>query len=307
VEGVAGGKERTKRWGWICYTEESIMLQRLAVLLQQQSSCKGVVAAAFWSARHLHSVLQAETSVNKAASSEINNKPRRIDSLARQVSWLIKQNKEDVATGLLPQMAAQERPPTVVYCNYLLNSCARARNPTMAKEVYRFMKRNGLKMDAISYGCFLRTLSRSGLLHEALELLEVLARSKEEDVKANIIMYNTVLNGCGLAKSKEHTDRCLQLMEKHGVHKDEMSYVELIKVLSHTYTTTNFLTLIAPMCTICMLTTVSCWLQMLKTSEEFVLLVWGSFQVSCVTQRQCCIGGMSSLRMGHQVHHPTAP
>ncbi len=120
-------------------------------------------------------------------------------------------------------------------------------------------------------------------------------------------MYNTVLNGCGLAKSKAHTDRCLQLMEKHGVHKDEMSYVELIKVFSHTYTTTNFLTLIAPMCTICMLTTVSCWLQMLKTSEEFVLLVWGSFQVSCVTQRQRCIGGMSSLRMGHQVHHPIAP
>ncbi|CAM6021835.1 unnamed protein product [Sphagnum balticum] len=206
------------------------MLQRLAVLLQQQSSCKGVVAAAFWSARRLHSVLQAESSVNKAASSENNNKPRRIDSLARQVSRLIKQNKEDVATGLLPQMAAQERPPTVVYCNYLLNSCARARNPTMAKEVYRFMKRNGLKMDAISYGCFLRTLSRSGLLHEALELLEVLAQSKEEDVKANIIMYNTVLNGCGLAKSKAHTDRCLQLMEKHGVHKDEMSYVELIKL-----------------------------------------------------------------------------
>lgn len=199
-------------------------------MLQPQSSCKGVVAAAFWSARHLHSVLQAESSVNKAASSENNNKPRRIDSLARQVSWLIKQNKEDVATGLLPQMAAQERPPTVVYCNYLLNSCARARNPTMAKEVYRFMKRNGLKMDAISYGCFLRTLSRSGLLHEALELLEVLAQSKEEDVKANIIMYNTVLNGCGLAKSKAHTDRCLQLMEKHGVHKDEMSYVELIKL-----------------------------------------------------------------------------
>lgn len=133
MEGVAGGKERRKRWRWICYTEESIMLQRwLAVLLQQQFSCKGVVAAAFWSARHLHSVLQAESSVNKAASSENNNKPRRIDSLARQVSWLIKQNKEDVATGLLPQMAAQERPPTVVYCNYLLNSCARARNPTVS-------------------------------------------------------------------------------------------------------------------------------------------------------------------------------
>ncbi len=132
MEGVAGGKERRKRWRWICYTEESIMLQRLAVLLQQQSSCKGVVASAFWSARHLHSVLQAESSVNKAASSENNNKPRRIDSLARQVSRLIKQNKEDVATGLLPQMAAQERPPTVVYCNYLLNSCARARNPTVS-------------------------------------------------------------------------------------------------------------------------------------------------------------------------------
>lgn len=36
----------------------------------------------------------------------------------------------------------------------------------MAKEVYRFMERNGLKMDDVSYGCFLRTLCRSGHLSE---------------------------------------------------------------------------------------------------------------------------------------------
>jgi pentatricopeptide repeat protein len=43
-------------------------------------------------------------------------------------------------------------------------------------------------------------------------------------------MYNTVLNGCSLAKSKAHADRCLMLMDRQGVAKDELSYVELIKV-----------------------------------------------------------------------------
>lgn len=63
---------------------------------------------------------------------------------------------------------------------------------------------------------------------QALELLDVLSRSK--GVKANLIMYNTVLNGCSLAKSKVHADKCLAVMERQGIAKDEMSYVELIKV-----------------------------------------------------------------------------
>jgi pentatricopeptide repeat protein len=56
----------------------------------------------------------------------------------------------------------------------------------------------------------------------------VLSRSK--GLKANLIMYNTVLNGCSLAKSKVHADKCSAVMERQGVAKDEMSYVELIKV-----------------------------------------------------------------------------
>lgn len=67
------------------------------------------------------------------------------------------------------------------------------------------------------------------LFWQALELLDVLGRSKGE-VKANLVMYNTVLNGCSLAKSKAHADRCLMLMDIQGVAKDELSYVELIKV-----------------------------------------------------------------------------
>jgi hypothetical protein len=63
---------------------------------------------------------------------------------------------------------------------------------------------------------------------QALELLDVLSRSK--GLKANLIMYNTVLNGCSLAKSKVHADKCSAVMERQGVAKDEMSYVELIKV-----------------------------------------------------------------------------
>ncbi|KAG0590834.1 hypothetical protein M758_1G125600 [Ceratodon purpureus] len=153
---------------------------------------------------------------------------QRIDNLTRRVSRDIKLGRDEVATRLLPQMGSQDRPATVIYCNYLLNSCARARNLNMAKEVYRFMERNGLRMNEISYGCFLRTLCRTGQLDEALELLDVLSRSK--GVKANLIMYNTVLNGCSLAKSKVHADKCLAVMERQGIAKDEMSYVELIKL-----------------------------------------------------------------------------
>lgn len=42
----------------------------------------------------------------------------------------------------------------------------------MAKEVYRFMERSGLKMNDVSYGCFLRTLCRSGQLDDVCETYE---------------------------------------------------------------------------------------------------------------------------------------
>ena len=53
---------------------------------------------------------------------------QRIDNLTRRVSRDIKLGRDEVATRLLPQMGSQDRPATVIYCNYLLNSCARARN-----------------------------------------------------------------------------------------------------------------------------------------------------------------------------------
>ena len=53
---------------------------------------------------------------------------QRIETLTRRVSRDIKLGRDEVATRLLPQMGSQDRPATVIYCNYLLNSCARARN-----------------------------------------------------------------------------------------------------------------------------------------------------------------------------------
>lgn len=62
----------------------------------------------------------------------MNRLPRRLDTLTRQVSRVIKLRRDEVATQLLPQMGAGDRPATVVYCNYLLNSCARAKNITVS-------------------------------------------------------------------------------------------------------------------------------------------------------------------------------
>lgn len=60
-----------------------------------------------------------------------------------------------------------------------------------------------------------------------MDLLYLLFKRKE----ANVVMYNTVLNGCMHAKSKVYAAKCVQLMESQGVSKDELSYVELIKVV----------------------------------------------------------------------------
>lgn len=66
---------------------------------------------------------------------------------------------------------------------------------------------------------------------QAVDLLHLLYKRRE----ANVVMYNTVLNGCVHAKSKRHAARCVQLMEAQGVPKDELSYSELIKVCTYMF------------------------------------------------------------------------
>ncbi|BBN17350.1 protein MpPPR_9 [Marchantia polymorpha subsp. ruderalis] len=146
--------------------------------------------------------------------------------LTQLFAKLLKLGEDNNASKLIKDMKTLDSPVTVVVCNYLLNSCSKSRNPKMAKEVWNFMQSNKIQINKVSYGCLIGALSRGGCIGEATELLTLLANKNE----ANLVMYNTVLNGCVHTKSKAQAERCIQLMEKQGVPKDERTYMELIKL-----------------------------------------------------------------------------
>ncbi|CAM6107147.1 unnamed protein product [Calypogeia fissa] len=146
--------------------------------------------------------------------------------LTQLFAKLLKSGEEKQAAEVLDGIAILQKPAKVAICNSLLNSCSKSRNPEMAKLVWSFMKSNGVQTNEVSFGCMLGALSRGGCLEEAVDLLHMLFKRRQ----ANVVMYNTVLNGCMHAKSKRHAARCVQLMEAQGVAKDELSYAELIKL-----------------------------------------------------------------------------
>ncbi|KAL2611007.1 hypothetical protein R1flu_022699 [Riccia fluitans] len=154
------------------------------------------------------------------------NKDPGVFYLTQLFGQLLKQGEESSASKVIRDMKSLDSALTVVVCNYLLNSCSKNRNPKMAKEVWNFMRSNKVRMNSVSYGCLIGALSRGGCIDEATELLKLLSKNNE----ANLVMYNTVLNGCVHKKNKVHAERCIQLMEKQGISKDERTYVELIKL-----------------------------------------------------------------------------
>lgn len=64
----------------------------------------------------------------------------------------------------------------------------------------------------------------------------------------NIIMCNIVLNGCVLSKSKPNAERCLQLMSRSGIERDEMTYVELMKVCFIAHPGSKYFQIVVSMC-----------------------------------------------------------
>lgn len=132
-------------------------------------------------------------------------------------------------SSLLKEISESCHPCRLIVINRIVFAFAESRQIDKVLMILKQMKEWECKPDVITYNSVLDILGRAGLVNE---MLGVLSMMKEDcDVSANIITYNTVLNGMRKAC---RFDVCLVTyneMVQFGIEPDLLSYTAVIDSL----------------------------------------------------------------------------
>ncbi|XP_052201836.1 pentatricopeptide repeat-containing protein At1g76280 isoform X2 [Diospyros lotus] len=132
------------------------------------------------------------------------------------------------ASSLLLDVGNGNHPLTANDFVHILEYCARSPDPLFVLETWRIMGEKDVYVDNKSYLLILQALCKGGYLEEAFNLMNVLGES--HDFYPVLSMYNDLLGGCARIQSVNHANKCLDLMERQMVGKNEITYAQLLKL-----------------------------------------------------------------------------
>ncbi|XP_057445914.1 pentatricopeptide repeat-containing protein At1g76280 isoform X2 [Lotus japonicus] len=110
----------------------------------------------------------------------------------------------------------------------ILNYCARSPDPLFVVEIWRLMELKDVSMNNICSSLMMEALCKGGYLDEAFNLMDFLGVSQH--LRPLLPLYNILLRSCVESKSIIQASKCLELMEKQMVGKNEATYSELLKL-----------------------------------------------------------------------------
>ncbi|KAK1392976.1 pentatricopeptide repeat-containing protein [Heracleum sosnowskyi] len=109
----------------------------------------------------------------------------------------------------------------------ILKYCARLPDPLFVMETWRTMQLKEVSMSGKCYLLITRALCKGGYIEEVFNLINNL--SENSDIYPVLPMYNNLLHVCVETHSVNHVIKCLDLMEKQMVGKNEATYMQLLK------------------------------------------------------------------------------
>lgn len=186
---------------------------------------------------------------------EQHNEDRNV--LARKSNWPAYKNKDNTALGLFHGPAGQRRlhegprnrrrscpssPAAVckaragdtsdqVYrLGLLLRQLGRLGKVRSCWEIWQEMvNTEGLKPNAVSYGCILDALVSNGALDMALKLLAEM-KASHQAIRPNTVMYSTLIKGCAQGKQLDQALALFEEMAAQGVEVNTVTYNSLLDV-----------------------------------------------------------------------------
>ncbi|KAK4275054.1 hypothetical protein QN277_018196 [Acacia crassicarpa] len=110
----------------------------------------------------------------------------------------------------------------------IIKYCARSPDPLFVMEIWRLLEARDINLNHICSSLMLQALCRGGYLEEAFNLMNFLRETQQ--LYPVLSLYNSFLEGCTKMRSITHASKCLDLMEKHMVGNNEVTYTLLLKL-----------------------------------------------------------------------------
>ncbi|KAK7283788.1 hypothetical protein RIF29_13534 [Crotalaria pallida] len=106
--------------------------------------------------------------------------------------------------------------------------CADSPDPLFVMEMWRLMEAKNVSLNNICLSLMTQALCKGGYLEEAFNMMDFLGESQR--LYPGLPLYNSFLRSCTKMESIIHASKCLDLMEKCMVGKNEVTYTELLKL-----------------------------------------------------------------------------
>uniref|UniRef100_A0A2P2JBY2 Pentatricopeptide repeat-containing protein At1g76280 isoform X1 n=2 Tax=Rhizophora mucronata TaxID=61149 RepID=A0A2P2JBY2_RHIMU len=110
----------------------------------------------------------------------------------------------------------------------ILQCCAALPDALFAMEIWKFMLDKDISPNETCHLLMTRALCNGGYLEEATNMINMIGES--HGIYDSLPMYNSLLRACLKMQSIDHANQCLDLMEQRMVGKDEVTYLELLKL-----------------------------------------------------------------------------
>jgi len=133
----------------------------------------------------------------------------------------------DKALTAYAQMQEEGIAPNLVTMNTLIDACARSGRMAMCGEILETMQeRHGVEPDRITFSTIVKGFSLAGELQQAIAVME---SARRRGFPADVIIINTILDGCSSRDKFEMFDKLFADMVADGVRPTNFTLTVLIK------------------------------------------------------------------------------
>ncbi|XP_010539794.1 PREDICTED: pentatricopeptide repeat-containing protein At1g76280 isoform X2 [Tarenaya hassleriana] len=148
--------------------------------------------------------------------------------LQRQIVGALCSGERHIASSLLVKLMNENYPLEANDFLHILRYCARSPDPVFVMETYSAMSEREISMDTKSLLFIVIALCNGGYFDQASDLINFAGESGS--VSPVLPLYNYVLRACAKTKNLLHASKCLDLMDRQRVGRNETTYSELLKL-----------------------------------------------------------------------------
>ncbi|KAM0014638.1 putative tetratricopeptide-like helical domain superfamily [Helianthus debilis subsp. tardiflorus] len=151
-----------------------------------------------------------------------------VGSVQKQIVNALHLGERERASALLSNISHDKHVLLANNFVEILKYCALTPDPLFVLEIWKTMEEKGIDLNNKCHTLMIRALCKAGYLEEAFNLMSNCTETSY--LYPTLQKYNILLGASTGMNSVIHVSRCLDLMENGMLGKDEITYIELLKL-----------------------------------------------------------------------------